>query len=104
MEAGLAEVAACSRSAFWARFHDSIYPPEFTEPHSRRGRISVRAVTTRWHCLQSEGVCGPSFRDLPGGSVVRTPRLHGRGTGWTPGWGTTIPRAARSMQPKKDME
>lgn len=40
-EAGLPEVAECSRSAFWARFHDSIYQSEFTGLHTKKGRTSV---------------------------------------------------------------
>lgn len=41
VEPRLPEVAECSRSAFWARFHDSIYLSEFTGPHTKKGRISV---------------------------------------------------------------
>lgn len=44
----------------------------------RKDGFLSTSVTAQWHRLRCEEVRSQSFGGLRGGSVVRTPRLHGR--------------------------
>ena len=42
--------------------------------------------------------------DFPGGPVLRIPGFEHRGMCSTPGWGTRIPQAAKTLKPRNKVE
>ena len=52
--------------------------PNSQDRTPRKDGLLSTSVTAQWHRLWFEEVRSQSFGDLPGGSVVRTPLLHGR--------------------------